>query len=282
MKDLLKENNRQKHQFKSYYCARCRQVKPCQLLTGWSSEWKSYCCSCYYEGERDRGVEYSSLEKVLESKREEKQNKIRQLQLLKSYLGCKWCKSLAVDAYSLYEKNKLVCQPCLMRKEGGSSSPISFLGQGKWYKKRWGVDINWWLESYGNLPVNAECAREWAKDKNHLNNCQCLEQEAKENYLLVNDSLERYQTQLKKCQCETSPKVRVDSDDFAWCEKCKVSISVASKKRVIKNRNDPRFWGLDVKEKVLCGNCLKKLVEEMPKRKKYLFWEYRNRRYWEK
>ena len=143
MKDLLKENNQQKHQFKSYYCARCRQVKPCQLLTGWSSEWKSYCCSCYYEGERDRGAEYSSLEKVLESKREEKQNKIRQLQLLKSYSGCKWCKSLAVDAYSLYEKNKLVCQSCLMKKEGGSSIPISFLGQGKWYKKRWGVDINW-------------------------------------------------------------------------------------------------------------------------------------------
>jgi HPt (histidine-containing phosphotransfer) domain-containing protein len=53
------------------------------------------------------------------------------------------------------------------------------------------------------------------KDKKHLKNCQCLEQEAKEDYLLVNDNLERYQTQLKECQCEVSPKVRVDSDDYA-------------------------------------------------------------------
>ena len=131
MKDLLKENNKQKHQFKSYYCARCRQRKPCQLLTGWSSELKSYCCQCYYEGERDREVEYSSLEKVLSSKQKERIRKIRQLQFLRGYLGCSECGSLEVDAYSLYERNKLVCQPCLVRKTGGSSSPISFSGQNK-------------------------------------------------------------------------------------------------------------------------------------------------------
>jgi len=28
-------------------------------------------------------------------------------------------------------------QPCLMEKEGSSSSPISFLEQQKWYKKYW-------------------------------------------------------------------------------------------------------------------------------------------------
>jgi len=27
------------------------------------------------------------------------------------------------------QENKLVCQPCLMKKEGGSSSPISFAEQ---------------------------------------------------------------------------------------------------------------------------------------------------------
>ena len=160
MKDLLKENNQQKHQFKSYYCAGCKQVKPCQLLTGRDSEWKSYCCRCYYEGERARSEEYISLEKVLESKKKEQEIRIRQLQLLQSYRGCKVCKSLAVDAYSLYEKNRLVCQPCLMGKEGSSSSPISFLEQRKWFKKRWGVNLDEWLTNYRSLPVNAECARE--------------------------------------------------------------------------------------------------------------------------
>ena len=53
-----------------------------------------------------------------------------------------------------------------------------------------------------------------------------------------------------------SEKFRVSSDDYSWCEKCKKSISVASKKRVIKNRNDPRFWGLEVQEKVLCLECV--------------------------
>jgi RNA polymerase-binding transcription factor DksA len=46
---------------------------------------------------------------------------------------------------------------------------------------------------------------------------------------------------LKECVCIKSEKVRIDSDDYAWCEKCERSISAASKKRVIKNRNDPKF-----------------------------------------
>jgi len=53
-----------------------------------------------------------------------------------------------------------------------------------------------------------------------------------------------------------SEKVRVGSDYYAWCESCDKTIEVASKKRVVKNRNDPKFWGLNIKEKVLCGNCL--------------------------
>jgi hypothetical protein len=49
---------------------------------------------------------------------------------------------------------------------------------------------------------------------------------------------------------------------------------------VIKNRNNPAFWGLEVKEKVLCVGCLEKLIEKMPKRKQYLFSEYKKRKYW--
>jgi hypothetical protein len=89
--------------------------------------------------------------------------------------------------------------------------------------------------------VNAECAREWLKDKEHLSNCQCLELEAQELYLLFSNSLREKEEQLKECQCEKSEKVRVGSDYYAWCERCEGSIEVASKKRVIKNRNDVRF-----------------------------------------
>ena len=279
MKGLLQEDNRQKHQFKSYYCAGCLQSKPCQLLTGWDSEWESYCCQCYYQREQERSGEYSSLEKVLGSQQKEKQNKIRQLQLLKSYLGCRQCRSSGVDAYSLYEKNKLVCQPCLARKTGGSSSPISFLGQRKWFQKRWGVDISWWLEK-GSLPINAKCAKQWQNNSKHLpNKCDCLEREAKEIYELFASSLWEMEARLKECQCEVSPKVRVGSDDCAWCEKCKRVIGVASKKRVIKNRNDPRFWGIESKFKILCLRCIGRFYGKLSGGKRKTFNKYVKRDY---
>jgi len=44
---------------------------------------------------------------------------------------------------------------------------------------------------------------------------------------------------------------------------------------VIKNRNDPRFWGLNVKEKVLCGNCLESKKEKMLPLRKVEFNRYR-------
>lgn len=210
----------------------------------------------------------------------ERQEHIQQYQLLKSYLGCKKCGSKEVDAYNLYEESKLVCQPCLIKKEGGSSSPISFLEKGKWYKKWWKIELAEWLDNYGCLPVNAECARKWLKDKGHLKNCQCLEIEAKKTYELFASSLKEMEEKLRKCACESSEKVRVSSDYYAWCERCEVGIPAASKKRVIKNRNDPKFWGLNIREKVLCGDCLGELVEKMPANKKYTFRKYGKRGYW--
>ena len=179
------------------------------------------------------------------------------------------------------ENNKLVCQPCLMEKTGGASGALIWTEQSKWYQKRWGINFGEWLDNYQCLPVNAKCAAKWLKDRQHLSNCACLEQETREIYELFTSSLKRSQQLLKICFCKTSEKFRVDSDYYAWCERCQEPISVASKKRVIKNRNDPKFWGLEVKEKVLCGFCLGNLVEEIPKRKKYLFWEYGKRGYWE-
>ena len=52
-----------------------------------------------------------------------------QLKLLREYGGCSQCGRKEVDAYELYEDNKLVCQPCLAQRTGSSTSPISFEGQ---------------------------------------------------------------------------------------------------------------------------------------------------------
>ena len=79
------------------------------------------------------------------------------------------------------------------------------------------------------------------KNINHLNNCSCLEKEVKNLVDLFTGSLKESNEELAKCSCKTSEKVRVDSDYYAWCEICEGIISVASKKRVIKNRNDPKF-----------------------------------------
>lgn len=275
MKGLLNKTNQQKHQFKSYYCAGCRQRKPCGKLD------HQYCCHCYYQNQEARIQRYNRYEEVLASKHIDREKRLRQLQLLRSYPGCKNCRSKEVDAYSLYEENRLVCQPCLMKKEGSSSSPISFLGERKWYKKRWGIDLAEWLDNYQCLPVNAGCADKWLKDKEHLpNQCACLEVEAKEIYLLFANSLREMEEKLSECACEMSEKVRVGSDDYAWCESCDKTIEVASKKRVVKNRNDPRFWGLNIKERVLCGGCLANWVEKMPVSKKYIFNKYEKRGYW--
>ena len=96
-------------------------------------------------------------------------------------------------------------------------------------------------QKYQCLPINADCARKWLKDSNHLDNCQCLAVEAQQHYSLINDNLKRTRVKLKECQCVKSEKVRVSSDNYAWCERCETSILAASKKRVIKNRNDPNF-----------------------------------------
>jgi hypothetical protein len=264
-----REKNKQKHQFRSYYCLECKQVKSCGILG------KEYCCSCAYQTEREKAEEYSNYQQVYQRKKQEKQTHIQQLQLLRSYRGCKKCGSLAVDAYSLYEESRLVCQPCQIKKEGGSSGSVSFLEQSKWYRKYWGINLIEWLENFSQLPVNANCAREWLKDKEHLKNCKCLEREAKNLVDLFSNSLKECQEKLKDCQCIRSKKVRIGSDYYAWCEICEGSISVASKKRVIKNRNDPKFWGLEVMEKVLCGDCLEKKKKKMFPLRKTEFNRYR-------
>jgi len=85
--------------------------------------------------EQEKAKEYSSYQQVYQRKVKEQQDSYQQLKLLRDYPGCKQCGSKEVDAYDLFEKGQLVCQPYLMRKEGSSSSPISFVEQQKWYKR---------------------------------------------------------------------------------------------------------------------------------------------------
>lgn len=269
-----KENNKQKTLFKSYHCSHCQQRKPCGVLN------QEHCCFCVYQSAVAKAKEYSNYEKALLAKQKEEKARIQQLQLLKSY-QCQECQAKVIDADFLYSKNKLVCWSCLMEKAGGATGEISFAGESQWYKKHWGINLWEGLENFSWLPVNKNCANKWLKDKEHLSNCDCLEKETHQLHELFTNSLKEKQERLAKCQCETSEKIRVKNDNYTWCESCEKAITAASKKRVIKNRNDPKFWGLEVKEKVLCGGCLKNLVEQMPVRKKYTFRKYEKRGYWQ-
>lgn len=293
MKGLFHKDVKHKHllrlSFKSHYCRICNQKRPCRALTEWKTEWKDYCCACYYQTWKERTPAHLSYEEVLASQQVEQEKSFRQLQLLKSYRGCRECGSEEVDARFLYEELRLVCQSCWSHQgeeESWTTSPISFREKWRWFKKKWGIDLIEWLEHYRRLPVNSKCAERWRKDAEHLINCDCLEAEVQASHSLFANLLSQYQTRLEKdCWCEESKKVRVaylDSEGKGWtyCEKCEKRIKGAGHHGVIKNRNDPRFWGLKIEEKVLCGDCLACLTEEMPASKKYTFNKYNKRRYW--
>lgn len=144
----------------------------------------------------------------------------------------------------------------------------------------------------GNYCVDCQQKRSCGildEEKNYC--CVCYRkilEELEWDRLLVNSAqklLNNYRQRVIICQCLGSEKPRVsyvNSDGSGWseCERCEKIVSSAGHHRVIKNRNDPKFWGLEVEEKVLCGDCLGELVEEMPRRKKYLFREYEKRGYW--
>ncbi|WP_147411173.1 hypothetical protein [endosymbiont GvMRE of Glomus versiforme] len=205
---------------------------------------------------------------------------------MRDYPGCDKCGSKEVDGYDLLVNNKLVCRDCLIKKTGGrSSGALSWTEQQKWHQKHWGINISEWLDAYDCLPVNANCATKWLKDKQHLSNCACLELEAKELHELFTNSLREKEEKIKKCRCKASNKPRTpyydyDNYGYTYCEKCEKRIKGAGKHGTIKNRNNPAFWGLNIPQKVLCGECLANYLKNMPTRKKYLFNEYVKRGYW--
>jgi DNA modification methylase len=49
-----------------------------------------------------------------------------------------------------------------------------------------------------------------------------------------------------------------------YCQVCQKKIENRRHHGVIKNHNNPSFWGLETKEKILCSNCLASKKENMP------------------
>lgn len=123
--------------------------------------------------------------------------------------------------------------------------------------------------------------------------CACYQEileELERDELLINSAqlvLNDYRSGVISCKCLKSEKPRVEyigSDGSGWtvCErnKCKRIISSAGHHRVVKNRNDPRFWGVESEWKILCLRCIgKEFYEEMEERQKKKFREYRRRGY---
>jgi hypothetical protein len=68
--------------------------------------------------------------------------------------------------------------------------------------------------------------------------------------------------------------------DLTNCYLCFKELAGASKKGVIKNRNNPNFWGISSSYKILCLECLgKKFYNRLVDWQKKKFREYLRRGY---
>ena len=68
--------------------------------------------------------------------------------------------------------------------------------------------------------------------------------------------------------------------DWAACYLCGKELAGASKKGVVKNRNNPNFWGIGSGYKILCLGCIgKKFYGRMVERQRKKFREYLRRGY---
>ncbi len=68
--------------------------------------------------------------------------------------------------------------------------------------------------------------------------------------------------------------------DLANCYLCSKQLKSASKKGVIKNRNNPNFWGIGSVYKILCLECIgKEFYNRLVDWQKKKFREYRRRGY---
>lgn len=118
--------------------------------------------------------------------------------------------------------------------------------------------------------------------------CVCYQEileELEQERLLVSSAqqvLDDYRSGVIVCQCLGAEKPRIkyiSSDGSGWikCERkeCRRIVAGAGHHGVIKNRNNPEFWGLNVPEKVLCGECLESKKGEMKPLRRAEFNRYR-------
>lgn len=283
---MPRRKKNEQNQFRSYYCDQCYQAKPCGLLTSSPYEnWKGSCCRCYYQWRKNDYQKHSDFATNLAREKEKWLTTNQKLIILQNYSGCPQCRSYEVNDDILQQEGKIVCQPC-WKAQLKKLKPYDFAGYGFswafWYQicKRWKINLDEWMEKFQVRPFDYKCAVQWLTNPNHLPpHCGCLEQKAHELAQLFTDNWQRLQEKIKKCSCQRSTKTRTD---FEWteCESCGKRLNAARKKRVIKNRNDPEFWGLRVEKRILCLACLKNFQKLIPiRRKRKLLNEYLKRGY---
>ncbi|KLL04872.1 MAG: hypothetical protein MRERV_1c057 [Mycoplasmataceae bacterium RV_VA103A] len=107
-----------------------------------------------------------------------------------------------------------------------------------------------------------------------------LEQVAQKLVEFYTNSVKEMTEKLKACKCEVNHKTRtpyynISNYGYTHCESCQQEVKGAGKHGVIKNRNDPRFWGLNTTEKALCGGCLEERKGEMSAVRRAEFNRYR-------
>jgi hypothetical protein len=68
--------------------------------------------------------------------------------------------------------------------------------------------------------------------------------------------------------------------DLANCYLCGKELKGASKKGVVKNRNNPGFWGVESEWKILCLKCIgKRYLSQLSGSKRKTFQKYLRRGY---
>ena len=121
--------------------------------------------------------------------------------------------------------------------------------------------------------------------------CPCYRkilEELEWDQLLVGSAqtvLNDYRQRVIICQCLESEKPRVkylSSTGSGWteCEKCEKVIDSAGHHGIVKNRNNPGFWGIESEWRILCLKCIgKKYLNKLSSSKRKTYFKYLKRGY---
>lgn len=120
----------------------------------------------------------------------------------------------------------------------------------------------------------------------HFGKWYCLKHE--KEYFLCWELCYRVCLRILGCELKQIRTKRGESEavkpnrpyDLANCYLCQKELKGASKKGVVKNRNNPKFWGVKSVYKILCLKCVgKEFYERMKVGKKKTFRKYLGRGY---